>query len=228
MNSRIFRWSLLPALALAIFAACSEQGAPTELIGPDQISFGKGKETAPGQVRKAGRVKVKGRNGRETTYVLATGQGGLSASRTVFPGRRATDVVDIALPGVGGLRVPVTAISKPTTFTIATEVATAPDGGEYLAIDLNAVTADASHTNVGQGGFNTDVTLYLNKPAQFVATANGTILWVKASSDFHEVQCRSLSGGTSIEGKECVTDTGATLEARLKHFSIYTLGWGVD
>ena len=224
MNTKRFRWSILPVLALAVFAACSDQGMPTELVSPDQISFGKGK-VAPGQQKKAARVKVTGRNSHETTYVLATGEGGLSASRTVFPGRKA-DVVDIALPGVGGIRVPVNAISRPTTFSIATEVRIAPDGGEYLAIDLNAVSADGRNTNVGQTGFANDVTLYLTKPAEFVTLPNGTILWVKASTEFREVQCRALAGGQELEGKACVTDTGTTLEARLKHFSIYTLGWG--
>lgn len=229
MKKRLFRWSLLPAAALAIFAACSEQGAPTRLIGPDQAAFGRGRANLPAQAAggqaRAAQATVKGRNGEESSYVLSSGQGGLSASRTVYPGRSA-EVVEIDLPGVGGLRVPVTAVSRPTTFTIATEVAVAPNGGEYLAIDLTAVAANGRKTDIGRSGFNTDVTLYLQKPAALVSATNGTILWVKASSDFREVQCRSLGGGTSLEGKECITDTGATLEARLRHFSIYTLGWG--
>jgi hypothetical protein len=226
MNTKFFRWSLVPALALAVFAACSETGTPTEqLIGPDQAAFGKGKENAPGQAKKGARVKVRGKNGRETTYVLATGEGGLTASRTVYPGN-GSQVVDIALPGIGGLRVPVRAVNKATTFSITTETRVAADGGEYLAIDLNAHTADALKTDVGRNGFATDVTLYLEKPAAMATLAGGTILWVNNSQDFREVQCRSLGGGVAIEGAACVVDNGGTLEARLKHFSIYTMGWG--
>lgn len=222
MKLRFTRWSIIPAVALALFAACSDQGTPAEqLLGPDQASFGKGKETAPGQKKKA-KVRVRGKNGKETTYVLLNGEGGLTASRTVYPGRRVTDVVDVAIPGIGGIRVPVTAINKPTTFTISTVSRVAADGAEYLAIDLHALTNDAQRTDVGKNGFANDVTLYLTKPAQIAAVSGATILWEKSTNLFHDVQCRSLEGAES-EGSECVTDADGTLEARLKHFSAYVI-----
>lgn len=223
MSPKVFRWSLVPALVLAVLAAaCSEQGALTEqLVGPDQASFSKGKANAPGQQKK-GEVRVRGRNGHESTYYLVDGTGGLTATRRVYPGPHA-DVVEISIPNVGGLRVPVSAVDKPTDFTISTVRRVARDGTPYVAFDLKAVSADATKSDVGKNGFRTDVTLFLTKPSSIAAGSRATILWEVNPTTFKAVQCRS-TGGVNAEGGACVTDTGSTLQARLRHFSLYVIG----
>ena len=194
MKTKLFRWSLIPTLALAVFAACSDQPMPTEVgLAPSETTVeSKSLEQDMWRIANGLPIEHAGHN----SAVIGPNGGIL--------------YVDLHY-----LYVPRGAVTSPTQFDMYV------DSTGAVAARLEATSLDASgapvadRNNVGRAGFKVPVYLTFSY-AHAYGIQNAhllKVLWARPDG--------KLEAQPTVVNERYKAATGV-----LKHFSIYTLGWG--